>query len=274
MGPHPPSSPGPLPGRHRRRHRPPRRRRTPQLVDRRHLRIGVPLLLVRKLADRPTISRTMRHSRFPDLVAPRAGVGRRPTDTMPWTRSTVTRVERSRAGAPRRRGTRTLTAVVSAALATAAVGCSSGDDGGADTTSVTPAPTTTQPRATTTVAQTTTTTPPEPSEPPTTETAPPTTTQADLEAQIAADYVRSWELRSELAMQPRRWRTSTHECAEIAAVGDPRVRLAQGLRRGARRAWRTHRTRTSRTIFSITVERWLSRTHAPHARPTSTGLLR
>ncbi len=133
----------------------------------------------------------------------------------------MTRVERSRAGAPRRRGTRTLTAVVSAALATAAVGCSSGDDGGAETTSVTPAPTTTQPRVTTTVAQATTTTgPTEPTEPPTTETAPPTTTEADLEAQIAADYVRSWELRNELTSNPTLENLDAR-VAEIAAPGTP-----------------------------------------------------
>ena len=106
-------------------------------------------------------------------------------------------------------------------MATAAVGCSSGDDGGAaEPTSVTPAPTTT---TTTVEATTTTTAPPEPSEPPTTETtetSPPTTTEADLEAQIAADYVRSWELRNELTSNPTLDNLDAR-VAEIAAVGTP-----------------------------------------------------
>ena len=113
----------------------------------------------------------------------------------------------------------TLTAIVGAAMATAAVGCSSGDDGGAEptsVTSVTTAPTTTQPRATTTAAATTTTT--ATAEPSTTETAPPTTTEADLEAQIAADYVRSWELRNELTTNPTLENLDAR-VAEIAAVG-------------------------------------------------------
>ena len=52
----------------------------------------------------------------------------------------------------------------------------------------------------------------------TTETAPPTTTEADLEAQIAADYVRSRELRNELTSNPTLENLDAR-VAEIAAVG-------------------------------------------------------
>lgn len=130
-------------------------------------------------------------------------------------------------GSSRRRLTRAT--LVAAALTTVAAGCSSG--GSEDETEPsTTNPPSTVPVTTTTVAPTTTTEPAptttvpestEPTDPPTTPaTAPPTTTEEALKAQIAADYVRSWELRNELTSNPTLDNLDAR-VAEIAAVGTP-----------------------------------------------------
>ncbi len=146
-------------------------------------------------------------------------------------------------------------AIVSAAIATAAtIAACSSDEGGSPATTAPQAVTTTQPPATTTtVASTTTTTPPtEPTDPPTTETAPPTTTEADLEAQIAADYVRSWELRNELTSNPTLDNLDAR-VAEIAAPGTEEFDFTEGVRRGVGLARRAHRAKRP-GHFSVTVE--------------------
>lgn len=108
-------------------------------------------------------------------------------------------------------------AIVMAAMVTMAVACDSGGDDEAEPTIPT-APETTTPETTT--ARPDTTSPPTTEATTTVATVPPTTTEDDLKAQIAADYVRSWELREEIALNPTLDNLDAR-VAEIAAVGTP-----------------------------------------------------
>ncbi len=88
----------------------------------------------------------------------------------------------------------------------------------------------------------------------TTTTVEATTTTVDVEAlkaQIAADYLRSWELRRELTANPT-LDGLDEQLAQISAPGSEDYATLQSVHQRAGRRWASGRRRAPRTSFGST----------------------